>query len=83
MIDSIDAWIEFATAAITDALRRGMRGPEETLAYIMRMAIPTVPWPPVSDAIQPQWDAMVRDVAATLHFEPEPQPRPAPLRIIR
>jgi hypothetical protein len=78
VVDSLDRWRDFAAPAIEDALRMGFRDASSVLASVMRRALPRMPWPPAPDSpLFHQWQQMVADVAATLHFDTEPEPRPS------
>lgn len=75
VIDSLDAWREFAAEAIEVALREGARSSIEVLATVMRRALPRTPWPPRYDSpLFPQWKSMLKDTSELLHFDPQPEP---------
>lgn len=70
---SYDKLIPFLAEAFEQARRDGVRGAETLLAVVMRRALPRYLWPPPAGSVlEPQWRAMVKDVAAL--FEPEPEP---------
>jgi len=69
--------------AIEQARRDGVRGAEPILAAAFRRMLPRYRWPPAEDAsLEPQWRAMVKDVAAIFETDPEPSQRPAKLRLV-
>jgi hypothetical protein len=78
VVDSLDAWRDFASDAIEDGLRLGMRDAVSVLAHVMRRALPRLAWPPRSDSsLWPQWKLMLKDTSELLHFEPDPLPEGA------
>jgi len=70
---SYDKLIPFLADAFEQARRDGVRGAETLLAVVMRRALPRYLWPPPEGSVlEPQWRAMVKDVAALFETDPEP-----------
>jgi hypothetical protein len=82
VVESYDKMLTFFAEAFEQARIDGLRGPEQILAIVFRRALPRYRWPPLSESpLAPQWQAMIKDVAAL--FEPEPDPQRRPQRVLR
>lgn len=82
VIESYDAWMQYAPAAIEGALADGARGTDGILIHVMRRALPRHRWPPeLGSPIAQQWPQMLQQVAEKLGFDPDPEPSRLPNRL--